>query len=108
MALAPDGGFYIEANFKETQLDRLAEGQRAKIRVDALGGREFDGEVQSIAPASGANYSLLPPENATGNFTKIIQRFPVRIRLADNAMAALRAGMSVVVEVDTRSGEAVK
>jgi membrane fusion protein (multidrug efflux system) len=108
MALAPDDGLYVEANFKETQLDRLAEGQRARIRVDALCGRTLDGEVQSIAPASGANYSLLPPENATGNFTKIIQRFPVRIRLTEAAKGLLRAGMSVVVEVDTRSDEAAK
>jgi len=108
MALAPDDGLYVEANFKETQLDRLAEGQRARIRVDALGGRSLNGEVQSIAPASGANYSLLPPENATGNFTKIIQRFPVRIRLTEAAKGLLRAGMSVVVEVDTRSDDAAK
>ncbi len=105
MALAPDGGLYVEANFKETQLDRLAAGQKAKVRVDAFDGKSFDGEVQSIAPASGSNYSLLPPENATGNFTKIIQRFPVRIRLAEAARGLLRAGMSVVVEVDTRTGK---
>ena len=103
MALAPDDSFYVEANFKETQLDRLAPGQKAKVAIDAYGGRVFDGEVESIAPASGAQYSLLPPENATGNFTKIIQRFPVRIRLSPEAQGLLRSGMSAVVEVDTRA-----
>ncbi len=107
MALAPDNHFYVEANYKETQLDRLAPGQKAKVRVDAFDGRVFDGEVESIAPASGAQYSLLPPENATGNFTKITQRFPVRIRLAPEARGILRAGMSVVVDVDTRAGASV-
>jgi membrane fusion protein (multidrug efflux system) len=115
MALAPDGRSYVEANFKETQLDRLAPGQKTKVRIDAFGGKAFDGVVESIAPASGAEYSLLPPENATGNFTKITQRFPVRIRLqpppatdppgkARNEI--LRAGLSVVVDVDTRGGDA--
>ncbi len=102
MALAPDNGAYVEANFKETQLDRLAPGQSALLRVDAFGGRSFAGVVESIAPASGAQFSLLPPENATGNFTKITQRFPVRIRVAPEDRSALRAGLSVVVDVDTR------
>ena len=102
MALAPDGHYYVEANFKETQLERLVPGQKAEVHVDALGGRTFDGEVESIAPASGSDYSLLPPENATGNFTKIIQRFPVRIRVRPEAQPLLRSGMSVVVDVDTR------
>jgi membrane fusion protein (multidrug efflux system) len=106
MALAPDDSFYVEANFKETQLDRLAPGQKAKVRIDAYDGRAFDGEVESIAPASGSQYSLLPPENATGNFTKITQRFPVRIKLSPEARGLLRAGMSVVVEVDTRAAGA--
>jgi membrane fusion protein, multidrug efflux system len=103
MALAPDDRYYVDANFKETQLDRLTPGEKVKVRVDAYGGREFDGVVESIAPASGSEFSLLPPENATGNFTKITQRFPVRIRLAATDGHVLRAGMSVVVDVDTRS-----
>ncbi len=103
MALAPDNSFYVEANFKETQLDRLAAGEKAKVRVDAFGGKVFDGVVQGIAPASGSEYSLLPPENATGNFTKITQRFPVRIKLDGATTGRLRDGMSVVVDVDTRS-----
>ena len=81
MAIAPDNHDYVEANFKETQLDRLAPGQKAKVYVDAYGDEAVDGVVESIAPASGSEFSLLPPENATGNFTKITQRFPVRIRL---------------------------
>lgn len=108
MALAPDDSFYVEANFKETQLDRLAPGERAKVRVDAFGGEVFDGVAQSIAPASGSEYSLLPPENATGNFTKITRRFPVRIKLTGATKGRLRDGMSVVVDVDTRPADTAK
>jgi membrane fusion protein (multidrug efflux system) len=104
MAIAPDNHSYVEANFKETQLNRLAPGQKALIHIDAYDGKEVEGVVESIAPASGSEFSLLPPENATGNFTKITQRFPVRIRLAASGSDHLRAGMSVVVDVDTRSG----
>jgi membrane fusion protein (multidrug efflux system) len=104
MAIAPDNRYYVEANFKETQLDRLAPGQKALIHIDAYDGKEVEGVVESIAPASGSEFSLLPPENATGNFTKITQRFPVRIRIASSGGDHLRAGMSVVVDVDTRSG----
>ncbi|MDI9848666.1 HlyD family secretion protein [Rhodoblastus sp. 17X3] len=104
LAIAPDGHYYVEANFKETQLDRLAPGQKALVHIDAYDGKEVEGVVESIAPASGSEFSLLPPENATGNFTKITQRFPVRIRLATADGSRLRAGMSVVVDVDTRSG----
>ncbi|MGO8738674.1 HlyD family secretion protein [Rhodoblastus sp.] len=102
MAMAPDGQDYVEANFKETQLDRLAPGQKARVYVDAYDGEAVDGFVESIAPASGSEFSILPPENATGNFTKITQRFPVRIRLAHLGSGRLRAGMSVVVDVNTR------
>jgi membrane fusion protein (multidrug efflux system) len=104
MAIAPDDRYYVEANFKETQLDRLAPGQKSLIHIDAYGGKEVEGVVESIAPASGSEFSLLPPENATGNFTKITQRFPVRIRLASADGNHLRAGMSVIVDVDTGSG----
>lgn len=104
LAIAPDSHYYVEANFKETQLDRLAPGQKALVHIDAYDGKEVEGVVESIAPASGSEFSLLPPENATGNFTKITQRFPVRIRLASADGSHLRAGMSVVVDVDTRSG----
>ncbi len=104
MALIPLDTAYVEANFKETQLGALKPGQKAKLVVDAYSKQEIEGEVESVAPASGAQYSMLPPENATGNFTKIVQRVPVRIRVpADVARSGiLRPGMSVVVDVDTR------
>jgi membrane fusion protein, multidrug efflux system len=102
MAIAPDNDYYVDANFKETQLDRLTPGEPAKVYVDAYDEEVVDGVVESIAPASGSEFSLLPPENATGNFTKITQRFPVRIKLAHLESGRLRAGMSVVVDVDTR------
>lgn len=105
MALIPLDTAYVEANFKETQLGALKPGMKAKLVVDAYAKREIEGAVESVAPASGAQYSLLPPENATGNFTKIVQRVPVRIRIpADVARTGImRPGMSVVVDVDTRT-----
>ena len=102
MALVPVANSYVEANLKETQLADVKLGQRAKISVDAWDGATVEGTVESISPASGAEFSLLPPENATGNFTKITQRVPVRIRIPENAAAKLRAGLSVVVDIDTR------
>lgn len=107
MALVPLDTAYVEANYKETQLARIAPGHRAIILVDALGARRIEGVVESVAPASGAQFSLLPPENATGNFTKIVQRVPVRVRVpADVAHSGvLRPGLSVVVEIDSRGDE---
>lgn len=102
MALVPDDKAYIEANFKETQLSGLHVGQKAKIEIDALGGQTYDGQVESISPASGAEFSLLPPENATGNFTKITQRVPVKVSVSPELAAKLRLGFSVVVTVDSR------
>lgn len=103
-SLVPLDAVFVDANFKETQLDRLRPGQRVSISVDALPGRSIDGTVASLAPASGSVFSLLPADNATGNFTKIVQRVPVRIRVpADVAgESLLRPGMSVVVSVDTK------
>jgi membrane fusion protein (multidrug efflux system) len=103
-ALVPLDGVYIDANFKETQLARLQPGQKVKISIDALPEHQVDGEVESLSPASGAVFSLLPPDNATGNFTKIVQRLPVRIRVPDAVARTrlLRPGMSVVVNVDTK------
>ncbi|WP_425532443.1 HlyD family secretion protein [Aquabacter sediminis] len=105
IALVPISKVYVDANFKETQLGRLHPGQAVDVEVDAFPGRAFHGRVLSIAPASGSVFSLLPPENATGNFTKIVQRVPVRIELDDEARqaAVLRPGMSVNAIVDTRS-----
>src|SRR5712671_5673566 len=103
-SLVPLDAVYIDANFKETQLARLRPGQTVAISVDALPGRAIEGNVASVAPASGSVFSLLPADNATGNFTKIVQRLPVRIRvpLGVSGERLLRPGMSVVVSVDTR------
>ena len=108
LALVPLDTAYVEANFKETQLVRLKPGQKVEVKVDALGSRVFEGRVASVAPASGAQFSLLPPENATGNFTKIVQRVPVRIALPKDAVTEglIRAGFSVEVAVDTRESAA--
>ena len=106
LALVPLDAVYVDANFKETQLADLKPGQSATIAVDAYPDLTIEGTVASIAPASGSQFSLLPPDNATGNFTKIVQRVSVRIRLpaavADEGL--IRPGMSVVASVDTRTG----
>ena len=95
---------YIFANFKETQLSKIGAGCKAKVTADAYSDHTFEGTVESMSPASGSVFSLLPPENATGNFTKIVQRIPVKITFDDPKQAQkLRPGMSVVVKVDTRS-----
>jgi membrane fusion protein (multidrug efflux system) len=105
LALVP-ANVYVDANFKETQLDRLTAGQSVTVTVDAYPDHPFMGVVESVAPASGSSFSLLPPDNATGNFTKIVQRVPVRIRLSDStANSLVRPGMSVVADVDTRHAE---
>ncbi|HET7850150.1 MAG TPA: HlyD family secretion protein [Pseudolabrys sp.] len=103
-SLVPLDEVYIDANFKETQLARLRAGQPVSVSVDALPEKEITGEVASISPASGAVFSLLPPDNATGNFTKIVQRLPVRIQLPPDVTVrrVLRPGMSVVVSVNTK------
>ncbi|MFC0243821.1 HlyD family secretion protein [Rhodopseudomonas telluris] len=105
--IVPLDGVYVDANFKETQLARLKPGQTVDLSVDAYSGRKIEGTVDSLAPAAGQVFTLLPPDNATGNFTKIVQRVPVRIRVpADVAREGLlRAGMSVYVKVDTRTGK---
>jgi membrane fusion protein (multidrug efflux system) len=105
-SLVPLQSVYIDANFKETQLARIQPGQRVKITLDADAEHAIEGRVESVAPASGSVFSLLPPDNATGNFTKVVQRVPVRIALpqAVTTKSFLRAGMSVVVSVDTKPG----
>jgi membrane fusion protein, multidrug efflux system len=109
-SLVPLDGVYIDANFKETQLARLRPGQPASISVDAVPDRKFAGTVVSFAPASGSVFTLLPPDNATGNFTKIVQRIPVRVRVPADVAGeeVLRPGMSVVVSIDTKAGAADK
>ncbi len=106
-SLVPLDEVYIDANFKETQLARLRPGQKVSISVDALPDRSLEGTVDSLAPASGAVFTLLPPDNATGNFTKIVQRVPVRVRVPTDVatQGLLRPGMSVVVSVNTKDSK---
>ncbi len=94
---------WVTANFKETQVATLHPGQPVEVEVDAYGGAKFHGEVESFSGATGSRFALLPPDNASGNFTKVVQRVPVRIRMNDQPEdKPLRPGMSVVVVVDTR------
>jgi membrane fusion protein (multidrug efflux system) len=110
MSIVPARGLWIDANFKESQLARMHPGLSATIEADVLPGRRFHGHVASMAPATGAQFSVLPPENATGNFTKIVQRVPVRIVLddADSVLGVLRPGLSVQAEVDARSSRSLQ
>ena len=109
MEIVPLQHIYVVANFKETQLRHMRAGQIAHIGVDAFPGDELTATVDSIAPASGLEFSLLPPDNATGNFTKIVQRVPVKLVFEDEAKLAgrLRPGMSVDVAVNTREAVAL-
>jgi membrane fusion protein, multidrug efflux system len=104
ISLVPAEGLWIDANFKESQLARMQPGLPVRIAADVLPGEVFIGHVGSLAPATGAEFSILPPENATGNFTKIVQRVPVRILLDGDAakLGRLRPGLSVTVAVDER------
>lgn len=104
MTLVPVQSTYLVANFKETQIGEMRVGQSATLHVDALPDRTLHGVVESFAPGTGSEFALLPPENATGNFTKIVQRVPVRIRVDTDARTRdiLLPGMSVTVDVDTR------
>ena len=105
MSVVPASGAYVVANYKETQLTDVHEGQAVAIAVDMFPGQTVHGHVDSIAPASGQEFALLPPDNATGNFTKVVQRIPVRIALdsGSNASIELRPGMSVIPTIETRS-----
>jgi len=107
LSVVPAHGLWVDANFKEGQLAHFRPGQRATIEADVLPGRVFHGTVASLAPATGAQFSVLPPENATGNFTKIVQRVPVRILLdaKDGTLGTLRPGLSVTAEIDVRGGD---
>ena len=108
MAVVPANSVYVVANYKETQLSDVRPGQEAIFEVDAYPGRVFHGRVDSVAPASGQEFALLPPDNATGNFTKVVQRIPVKIVLdpARSPVAALRPGMSVYPTIETRDATA--
>jgi membrane fusion protein (multidrug efflux system) len=104
MAVVPTEAAYIVANYKETQLTDVQPGQKVEIEVDTFPGKVFKGHVDSISPASGQEFALLPPDNATGNFTKVVQRIPVKIVLDHGSAAsvALRPGMSVYPTIDTK------
>jgi membrane fusion protein (multidrug efflux system) len=103
MSVVPVQDVYLVANFKETQIGRMRVGQAASVTIDAFGGRKIDAVLDSFAPGTGAQFALLPPENATGNFTKIVQRVPVRFRLRPPADLRDRIlpGLSAAVSVDT-------
>jgi membrane fusion protein, multidrug efflux system len=105
MAVVPVSAAYIVANYKETQLANVRPGQRVDVEVDTFPGRVFHGRVDSIAPASGQEFALLPPDNATGNFTKVVQRIPVKIVLetGESLADSLRPGMSVYPTIDTKT-----
>ncbi|TXI88890.1 HlyD family secretion protein [Cupriavidus sp. Marseille-Q8015] len=106
LTVVPVQDIYLTANFKETQVGRMRAGQAVTIHVDALPGEDLHGTVDSLSPGTGSQFALLPAQNATGNFTKIVQRVPVRIHVdvPGNARPVLVPGLSVVVDVDTRAG----
>ena len=101
ISVIPAEGLWVDANFKEDQLAHMRPGQSAEIVADVVPGKVFHGHVLSLAPGTGAVFSVIPPENATGNFTKIVQRVPVRIGLDDEQLGELRPGLSTTVSVDT-------
>lgn len=107
MGIVPLGDVYVIANYKETQITHLAAGQKVRIGVDGFPDLKVTGKVDSVSPASGQEFALLPPDNATGNFTKIVQRVPVKIdiTLTPALIGKLRPGMSVEPDIDTRGGE---
>jgi membrane fusion protein (multidrug efflux system) len=109
MAVVPLQAVYVVANYKETQLTDVRPGQPATLEVDTFPGEVVHGHVDSLAPASGEEFSLLPPDNATGNFTKIVQRIPVKIVIeaSDPLAGLLRPGMSVEPTIDTRREPAI-
>ncbi len=107
LTIVPTQAIYVEANFKETQIGLMRPGQPVTMHVDALPDVDFHGVVDSITPGTGANFSLIPPQNATGNFTKIVQRVPVRIRInaGEESRKVLVPGLSLTVKVDTRGAK---
>jgi membrane fusion protein (multidrug efflux system) len=104
MAVVPLDAVYVVANFKETQLTNVRNGQPVEIRIDSFHGTTLIGHVDSLSPASGLEFALLPPDNATGNFTKIVQRVPVKIVLDDHSLTGLlRPGMSAEPTINTKA-----
>jgi membrane fusion protein (multidrug efflux system) len=97
-----DNDIWVVANFKETQLDKMKIGQKVQVHVDAFPGKALEAKLTSFSPATGARFALLPPDNASGNFVKVVQRLPVKIEFTDKnneAVKQLRPGMNVVVDV---------
>ena len=107
LSIVPDEDIWVQANFKETQIGRMHPGQRAELVFDSYPDTPIEGQVNSLFAASGAQFSLLPPDNATGNFTKVVQRIPVKLTFAaDNPLhGRIRPGMSVTVTVDLRDAD---
>ena len=104
MAVVPLDAVYVVANFKETQLTHVRNGQPVEIEIDSFHGTRLKGHVDSLSPASGLEFALLPPDNATGNFTKIVQRVPVKIVIDDHSLTGLlRPGMSAEPTIDTKA-----
>ena len=104
MAVVPLDAVYVVANFKETQLTHVRSGQPVEVRIDSFHGTRLKGHVDSLSPASGLEFALLPPDNATGNFTKIVQRIPVKIVLDDHSLTGLlRPGMSAEPTINTKA-----
>ena len=103
MAVVPVAGVWVTANLKETELTNVTPGDKVEIGVDGYGGATYRGEVESVSPATGAKFALIPPDNATGNYTKVVQRVPVRIRITSpmDSLRPLRPGMSVTVDITT-------
>jgi membrane fusion protein (multidrug efflux system) len=99
---------WVVANFKETQLANMKPGQKVEIKLDAFGGRKFEGRLDSFSPASGAQFSLLPPDNATGSFTQIVQRIPVKVVFDAESIkgyeSRIAPGMSATVNVELKYG----
>jgi membrane fusion protein, multidrug efflux system len=105
LTIVPAHGLWVDANFKEDQLTQMAPHQRATVIADILPGHVFHGHIESLSPGTGAVFSVIPPENATGNFTKIVQRLPVRIALEpdDASLVRIQPGLSTTVRIDTRT-----
>ncbi len=103
VAIIPKNSIYVEANFKETQIEKMRLGQKVSLKLDAYPSEEFIGHIESFSPASGATFSMMPPDNATGNFNKVVQRVPVRIAIDPHPQSdKIKPGLSVVAKVDIR------
>ncbi|NUG11937.1 HlyD family secretion protein [Acinetobacter seifertii] len=104
MAIIPENSLYVQANFKETQIEKMHVGQKVKLKLDAYPSLTYTGKIESFSPASGATFSLMPPDNATGNFNKVVQRIPVRIAIDSSPhIDLIKPGMSVSATVDLRT-----